>query len=56
MNIIIDNRETDLIKLLNNNNYNFATSNLDVGDIQFKNNDEIVYIIERKTVNDLGIN
>lgn len=54
MNIIVDNRENDLIKLLNKNNYNFTTNNLDVGDIQYKTNDEIVYIIERKTVNDLG--
>ena len=54
MNIIIDNRENDLIKLLNKNKYNFTTSNLDVGDIQYKNDDKIIYIIERKTVNDLG--
>tara|TARA_Y100000741_G_C18257295_1_gene559446 strand:- start:2134 stop:2820 length:687 start_codon:yes stop_codon:yes gene_type:complete len=54
MNILIDNRENDLIKLLNKNNYNFSTSNLDVGDIQYKVDNEIVYIIERKTVNDLG--
>ena len=54
MNILIDNIENDLIKLLNKNNYNFSTSNLDVGDIQYKVDNEIVYIIERKTVNDLG--
>ena len=54
MNIIIDNRENDLIKLFNKNNYTFSTSNLEVGDIQYKNDNNIIYIIERKTVNDLG--
>ena len=54
MNIIIDNRENDLIKLLNKNNYIFSTSNLEIGDIQYKIDNDIIYIIERKTVNDLG--
>tara|TARA_B100000927_G_scaffold291025_1_gene291592 strand:+ start:2263 stop:3057 length:795 start_codon:yes stop_codon:yes gene_type:complete len=61
MKIIIDNRETALIKLLNAfaDNYGFKFSieieKLDLGDIIFKNdNDEIVIIIERKTLVDLA--
>ena len=61
MKIIIDNRETALIKLLNAfaDNYGFKFSieieKLDLGDIIFKNdNDEIVIIIERKTLADLA--
>ena len=54
MDIIIDNRENEIIKLLEKENFNFIKSNLELGDIQFKDNDDIIYIIERKTVNDLG--
>ena len=61
MKILIDNRETALIKLLNAfaDNYGFKFSieieKLDLGDIIFKNdNDEIVIIIERKTLADLA--
>ena len=56
MDIIIDNRENEIIKLLEKENFNFIKSNLELGDIQFKDNDDIIYIIERKTVNDLCIN
>lgn len=52
--IYIDNRERDLIKLFNENNNNIILKNLDIGDIVYKENDEIIYIIERKTFNDLG--
>lgn len=52
--IYIDNRERDLIKLFNENNNDIILKNLDVGDIVYKENDEIIYIIERKTFNDLG--
>ena len=54
MDIIIDNRENEIIKLLEKDNFNFIKSNLELGDIQFKHDDNIIYIIERKTVNDLG--
>jgi len=54
MEIIIDNRENSLIKLLEENNINFEKKNLEIGDIQFIENDKLIYIIERKTVNDLG--
>ena len=50
--ILIDNRE---IKLKNyfKDYSNIEFKNLDLGDIIFKINDEIVLIIERKTINDL---
>tara|TARA_B100001175_G_scaffold305849_1_gene303312 strand:+ start:416 stop:1099 length:684 start_codon:yes stop_codon:yes gene_type:complete len=54
MEIIIDNREKDLIKLFKNNNITHITKNLEIGDIQFIVNEEIIYIIERKTYDDLG--
>jgi len=54
MDLIIDNREKSLIKLLNENNEKYILFNLDIGDIQYKINDELIYIIERKTVDDLG--
>tara|TARA_Y100000768_G_scaffold221874_2_gene167228 strand:+ start:41 stop:724 length:684 start_codon:yes stop_codon:yes gene_type:complete len=54
MDIIIDTRELDIIKLLENKNIYFKKEQLLVGDIIYKKNDEIIYIIERKTINDLG--
>jgi len=54
MNLIIDNREKGLINLLNEINEKYILLNLDVGDIQYKVNNELIYIIERKTVDDLG--
>lgn len=55
MEIIIDNRENQLIKYLKDfEKLNFKTENLDLGDIQYKCDNNLIYIIERKTVNDLG--
>ena len=54
MEIIIDNRENSLIKLLEENNETFIKKNLEIGDIQYIENDKLIYIIERKTINDLG--
>ena len=54
MEIIIDNREKDLLKLFKNNNVTHQNQNLEIGDIQFVINSEIIYIIERKTYDDLG--
>ena len=58
MNYIIkfDNREKELIKLLELKEHSLILENLDVGDIQFIDNDskEIIIIIERKTISDLG--
>ena len=41
MNIIIDNRERDLIKICNENNENIILRNL--GDIVYEENNEIIY-------------
>ena len=54
MEIIIDNRENSLIKLLEDNDEVFIKKNLEIGDIQFIENDKLIYIVERKTINDLG--
>ena len=54
MEIIIDNRENSLIKLLEENKETFTKKNLEIGDIQFMENNKLIYIIERKTINDLG--
>ena len=54
MELIIDNRECDLIKNLNKENIIFSKTNLELGDVQYKFNDNLIYIIERKTINDLG--
>jgi len=50
--ILIDNRELKLKKYFEKYN-NFEFKNLDIGDIIIKIKDEIVLIIERKTINDL---
>jgi len=52
--LTIDNRENHLIKLLNTNDVSFDVKQLDLGDIVFQNEkDEIILIIERKTLHDL---
>ena len=54
-NIEIDHREHHLIELFNtkNNDY-YIIKNLDIGDIIIKDsNNNIIYIIERKTISDL---
>ena len=53
MEIIIDNREKDLIELFEKNKIDCIKKNLEVGDIQYIVNEEIIYIIERKTFEDL---
>jgi ERCC4-type nuclease len=55
----IDNRERDLIKLLQDNNINITTQNLDIGDIQiiYLDNNDVQFnlvTIERKTYDDLS--
>lgn len=52
MELIIDNREQDLIKLLSGT-CNFKVEQLDVGDVLFRNNNNTILIIERKTIDDL---
>lgn len=54
--IKFDNREKELIKILESNGYNMILENLDIGDIQFLDltSKEIIIIIERKTFADLA--
>lgn len=54
MEIIIDNREKDLLELFEKNKIDCIKKNLELGDIQYIVNEEIIYIIERKTFEDLG--
>ena len=54
MEIYVDNRERDLIKLFNENNNDIILKNLEIGDIVYKKDEEVMYIVERKTFNDLG--
>lgn len=49
--LIIDKRENLVISKLED--YNFKTEQLDLGDIIFKEEGEIILIIERKTIKDL---
>jgi crossover junction endonuclease MUS81 len=59
---IIDVREQHLInEIRNNNKYNskysienFEIEQLDLGDIIYKNNERILFVIERKTMDDLA--
>ena len=54
--MIIDNREKDLIKLLNEKKIEIECQNLELGDIVFTNNEsgnKELIMIERKTVDDL---
>ena len=52
----IDNREKDIINILENtNDLSFIKENLDIGDFQFLDNENnLKLIIERKTLNDLS--
>ena len=54
----VDNREKDLIQLLENRNVSFIKENLEIGDIQFleKNEDvnQLLVLIERKSYLDLS--
>jgi len=57
--LLVDYREKKVIELLNkyslNEHFNYESSNLEIGDFILKNeNDEIIFIIERKTLNDLN--
>ena len=51
--LVVDNRERELINLLTTNKVVFQIETLDVGDIIFKHDDKIIFVIERKTLNDL---
>lgn len=51
--LIIDNREHHLIEELQKTQQLFTTSQLEIGDIIFKKDEEVLLIIERKTIIDL---
>ena len=53
MQFIIDNREKELKDYFKNND-NIKFENLDIGDIVIKDNDKIIMMIERKTLEDLS--
>lgn len=53
----IDYREKSIIKLIEDTNnfpFKYTVCNLTIGDIVIKENDDILYIIERKTILDLA--
>ena len=50
--IVIDNREAKLKEYFKGKE-NIQFENLDIGDIVFKLEEQIIFIIERKTINDL---
>ncbi len=52
--IKLDNREHDLIPFFKNDNMIFEVSTLDIGDIHFYKNNELLIIIERKSLSDLS--
>lgn len=58
MNIVIDSRETQLIELISNKikNYekiSFEVKQLEIGDIEIWDGENILFILERKTISDL---
>ena len=54
MEIVIDSRESKLIgKFEEKNETKFSVCQLDIGDFLIKRNDEVVLVIERKTLGDL---
>ena len=53
MNLILDNRENDLIENINKLNIKFEKKNLLLGDISFNKDGKELLIIERKTLTDL---
>lgn len=53
MNLIIDNRENDLIQLIEKSDIDFEKKNLILGDISFNKDENELLIIERKTLPDL---
>jgi ERCC4-type nuclease len=51
VNLVIDNREVGLIEKLSN--YKIIVEQLEIGDILYRKGDEVLLVIERKTINDL---
>lgn len=54
MELIIDYREHNLIEELKLRNVEFKTENLEIGDISIQLNNKTIYLIERKTLDDLA--
>ena len=52
--LVLDVRENELIKRFKLLKIDYITEQLDLGDIKVLLDDEIVSIIERKTINDLS--
>ncbi len=52
--IILDNRERDLIPFFKESNIPIEVTNLDIGDIHFYKNNDLLIIVERKTLSDLS--
>lgn len=52
--LVIDHRESDIIKILDERKSKYKVENLQVGDIVFRINEDDVFIIERKTKSDLA--
>lgn len=50
--LVIDNRERHLIDILGKHNF-IVIESLNIGDIVFRKGNEIIFIIERKTISDL---
>ena len=53
MELIIDTREHGLIKMLKENDISFNIEQLELGDVVLRKNEEILLIIERKSILDL---
>lgn len=52
--IVVDNREVELIDILRINNVAIKVEMLDIGDVLFRGEDGVViFVVERKTLNDL---
>jgi crossover junction endonuclease MUS81 len=51
--LVIDIRERELIDMLQDIQVDFKVELLDIGDILFRDGEQVILIIERKTVNDL---
>jgi len=54
MELYVDYREHKLIDEFNTRKIEFITDNLEIGDISIKFNGKIIYLIERKTIEDLA--
>ena len=52
--LIIDNREKSILDIMSKNEIDFKTNNLNLGDIHFYYNSNLILLIERKTMSDLA--